>query len=134
MHETVRCWYIDARLTHTAVYILPLVDMRVLSKLITYLLPLRELLVGLLLGLGLLLGDALLDEGWAHALAVAPLLSLLALERRHDLVKVQLLEPVADRPTAMQCEQMPMCLKPLQLQSNWPGFMGQVGHSRQPAI
>ena len=85
-------------LTHTAVYILPLVDMRVLSKLITYLLPLRELLVGLLLGLGLLLGDALLDEGWAHALHVARALLalLLALERRHDLVKVQLLEPVAD--------------------------------------
>ena len=67
-----------------------------LSKLITYLLPLRELLVGLLLGLGLLLSDALLDEGWAHAVAVAPLLSLLALKRRHDLVKVQLLAPVVD--------------------------------------
>ena len=72
-----------------------------LSKLITYLLPLRELLVGLLLGLGLLLSDgllsdALLDEGWAHAVPVAPLLSLLALERRHDLVKVQLLAPVVD--------------------------------------
>ena len=72
-----------------------------LSKLITYLLPLRELLVGLLLGLGLLLSDgllsdALLDEGWAHALPEAALLSLLALERRHDLVKVQLLAPVVD--------------------------------------
>ena len=74
-----------------------------LSKLITYLLPLRELLVGLLLGLGLLLSDgllsdALLDEGWAHALHVARALLalLLALERRHDLVKVQLLAPVVD--------------------------------------
>ena len=69
-----------------------------LSKLITYLLPLRELLVGLLLGLGLLLSDALLDEGWAHALHVARALLalLLALERRHDLVKVQLLAPMVD--------------------------------------
>ena len=64
-----------------------------LSGLITYLLLLRELLVGLLLGLGRL-SDALLDEGWAHAVPVAPLLSLLALERRHDLVEVQLLGPV----------------------------------------
>ena len=36
-----------------------------LSKLITYLLPLRELLVGLLLGLGLLLSDGVAKGGKA---------------------------------------------------------------------
>jgi len=80
----------------------PLVDMCVLPTPATYLLPLCDLLVRLLLrgGLLLLLGDtlvgALLDEGWTHALPVAPQLSLPALEILHDLVEVELVAPVVD--------------------------------------
>ena len=87
-------------LQHTDVYIVPLVDMCVLPTPATYLLPLCDLFVLLLLRGGLLLGDtldgALLDEGWTHAVPVAPQLSLPALEILHDLVEVELVAPVVD--------------------------------------